>query len=81
MKNAKSLDPKDRTPNSPAVLIDKAEVLQRLRIISGDFLIDELTEEMKSVFIKTLLEDGWSSVQFYGQSCLLVAKVSINIGC
>ena len=81
MKNATSLDPKDRTPNNPAVLIGKAEVLRKLQSISGDFLIDELTEEMKNAFIKSMLEDGWSSVQFYGQSSLLIAKVCINTGC
>lgn len=78
MKNVTSLDPNDRTPNCPAVLIDKEEVLHKLRSISGDFLIHELTEEIENAFIKSMLEDGWSSVQFYGQSSLLVAKVSIN---
>lgn len=71
-------DPKNRTENEPAVLIEK-NFLPFIIYNHIDYYTDEeatfeWTESDKERFYDLAIKKGWSKVKWYGKSVLLVKK-------
>lgn len=75
-------DPRDRTPNEPALLISPAEVL---RAYNNFHFTEELTPRYQvdaKVYVwyaEQAMAVGWVRADAYGQSILLVAKIELKI--
>ena len=78
-----SLDPKDRTVNRPAVLVDPRQigyyVSKRLEGLSGESIYDLTPMQIMNIFISDMTSEkyGWSTALKCGQQCLLQATVHI----
>lgn len=92
-KDDVSLDPNDRSPNNPAVLVSKGQIL---RLYRADLLAKqpknltwpgngfeelrgktELDHEVKVWFAKFTREQGWLDVQFRGAQALLYVHLPL----
>lgn len=78
-----SLDPKDRTVNQPAVLVEPKQIREHVTKLLHDFggqSIDELSpEQIMRAFIEDMRSEncGWSKSDPYGRQCLL--RVTIEV--
>lgn len=70
-------DPKDRTPNNPAVLLSSRQVA---KIFSGIYKKSSNPEwkTVQDTITTTAKKEGWSRVQFSGKQAILIADLVTN---
>jgi hypothetical protein len=74
-------DPKDQTPNTPAIILSADEAVSiyndtaGVDVLSYKSRVDEIVAKHIAEFMLTL---GWSSVKQYGTTFLLVADVTLT---
>lgn len=71
-------DPKDRSPNSPSVLVNSTQILGYFNQCNTGKRQQNVTEPVKECFKKEAEAAGWSSVTFAGNQCVLHANVTLN---
>lgn len=74
-------DPRDRSVNSPAVLVNSQEVIDYWTQQSGKSVTDD-TSIIRDWYTAEAMKEGWSKVEFQGcyYQCLLKANVGIVYG-
>jgi hypothetical protein len=74
-------DPKDQTPNTPAIILSAEEAVSiyndtaGVDVLSYKSRVDEIVAKHIAEFMLTL---GWSNVKQYGTTFLLVADVTLT---
>ena len=74
-------DPRDRSVNSPAVLVSSKEVTDYWTQQSGKFVTSD-TSVIRDWYKTEAMREGWSKVEFQGcyYQCLLKANVGLVHG-
>jgi hypothetical protein len=70
-------DPKDRSPNSPSVLVNSTQILGYFNQRHEGKKQQNVTDPVKDWYKKEAISSGWSSVTFAGNQCVLHANVTI----
>ena len=72
------LDPGERSPNEPSVLVSPEETLIHWNLNSECGLKYSVDDHVLATFAADMLKLGWARVEFHGQQALLVADIRIR---
>ena len=74
MRRYEFQDPKDRSPNSPAVIAQATRVKALWNQTHKDEPMENVTQKVKDWFIKESKAKGWTRADFAGNECVLIKE-------
>ncbi len=74
MRHYEFQDPKDRSPNAPAVIASATRVKALYNQAHPNDKVSNITDTVRNWFAKESKKIGWHDVDFVGNECVLKVK-------
>jgi hypothetical protein len=71
-------DPRDRSVNSPSIIVKAAQVLGYYNAVNKDDKKERVVDSVKKWYIEQAKKEGWAKASFHGSDCLLEASVKLD---